>query len=350
VLTVLQVAYPFAPVSLDAVGGAEQVAAALDRGLTARGHRSIVIACAGSQTCGRLVPIEVCPPFDVRARVSVHRRVTEAIRETLESTPVDLVHMHGLDYHEYLPAEGVPVLATLHMPVSYYPASIFQSSRPHTILNCVSEAQRRTFPRCTQIVDSIDNGIPLELFPRSSGPREEFALALGRICPEKGFHLALEAAGQAGTPLWIAGSVFPYQEHEQYFERELLPRLSPPHRFLGPVGFAEKVELLSRARCLVLSSLVAESASLAAMEAMACGTPVVSFSRGAPATFIENGKTGFQVNSVKEMAAAILRCGEIHAEDCRRRARLSFSADRMVNRYIDLYARLLTPSGIAVEA
>ncbi len=339
-LTVLQVAYPFAPVSLDAAGGAEQVVAMLDRGLTARGHRSIVLACEGSRTEGLLVPFGIAPPFDEERRRAVTGRVSQLMQRTLGTAAVDLIHMHGLDFHQYLPPEGEPVLATLHLPASYYPDSVFQIDRPRTSWNCVSKAQCRAFAGSQQMAGVIENGIPLELFPGRSVRRENYVLGLGRICPEKGFHLALEAAYQAGVPLWLAGVVYPYEEHERYYKETLLPRLQPPHRFLGPVNFAEKVRLLSRARCVLLSSTVPESASLVAMEAMACGTPVVSFALGAPAGYIEDGKTGFLVQTVEEMAAAIARCGEIRPAECRARARQSFSADRMVDRYINLYGRL----------
>src|SRR5262249_55281650 len=156
----------------------------------------------------------------------------------------DLVHMHGVDFHEYLPASTVPVLATLHLPPSFYPESVFRFSRPSLHLNCVSENQRDRCPASDRPMAVIENGVPLDLFSQCPVPRENYALALGRICPEKGFHLALEAAERAGVPLWIAGSVFPYADHRKYFREQLLPRLSPPHRFLGPVAFAGKIELM----------------------------------------------------------------------------------------------------------
>src|SRR5713226_1024606 len=108
-LKVLSVAYPFARVGVDAVGGSEQILALLDRGMKAAGHRSIVIAPEGSRVEGELIA----------ARAG--REWREAIAAVMSRGDIDLVHMHGMDFAEYLPDEGPVVLATLHLPVSYYP-------------------------------------------------------------------------------------------------------------------------------------------------------------------------------------------------------------------------------------
>jgi glycosyltransferase involved in cell wall biosynthesis len=353
VLTVLHIAYPLAPVSLDATGGAEQILALLDRGLQARGHQSIVVSCEGSRTAGRLLSIAVKPPFGElsrrRARAAVHTRTEEA----LARWNIDVVHMHGVDFHEYLPPEPALMLATLHLPASYYPDEIFRIARPGTYLNCVSNAQHRTCPSSEILLEPISNGVPLELFCQPRRRKEGFALVLGRICPEKGFHLALDAADQARMPLLIGGSVFAYEEHREYFRREIMPRLRPPHRFLGPLNFAAKRDLLMRASCVVVPSLVAETSSLVTMESLACGTPVVAFANGAPAEMIEHGRTGFLVRDTAEMADAMVRCGELDGAECRRVAQERFSAEIMTEQYIERYHQLaarIRPAVCASEA
>jgi glycosyltransferase involved in cell wall biosynthesis len=165
-------------------------------------------------------------------------------------------------------------------------------------------------------------------------------MALGMICPEKGFHLGLAAATRAGVPFVLAGKVFAYAEHERYFREELQPVLTPPHRFVGPLGIWRKARLLAGARCLLVPSLVPETASLVAMEALACGTPVVAFPAGALADVVEHGRTGFLVRDVDEMAAAIPRAAGIGARDCRRAAQTRFSADRMARQYFEVYRRI----------
>ncbi len=341
-LTVVQAAYPLAPVSMDATGGAEQVMAMLDRALVTAGHHSIAVACEGSRVEGELLSFRLRASFDEEARQEAQRACLARIVEAIDRWDPDLVHMHGVDFYGYLPPEGVPVLATLHLPVSYYPRSVFEIRRAGTYLNCVSEAQRRTCPPCSNLLATIENGVLIRGGAGTDGcdTSRDYALALGRICPEKGFHLALEAASMAGVPLWIAGKVYPYADHQRYFEQEIVPRLRPPHRFLGPVGFARKSELLASARCLLAPSLAAETSSLVAMEAMSCGTPVIAFPSGALADMVEHERTGFLVTNVEEMAAAIARTGEIDPEECRHIADVRFSASGMARRYLELYGSL----------
>ncbi|MFC6487127.1 glycosyltransferase family 4 protein [Nitratireductor sp. GCM10026969] len=335
VLTVLNVAYPFAPVGPDAVGGAEQVLSALDYALVEQGHRSIVIACEGSTAAGELVPVAVeSGRLDETARERAWAAYRAAIGEVVHNETVDLVHLHGIDFPAYLP-EGVPTLATLHLPLDWYPASIF---RPHADLrlHCVSEAQDATRPPGAQLLPPIPNGVSPKLFATTCRKRGH-AIVLSRICPEKGIDIALQACRLADTPLLIGGRVFPYAAHECYFEERVRPLLDERRRFLGPLGFDRKRRLLAAARCALIPSLAAETSSLAAIEALACGTPVVALPNGALPSIIEHGKTGFLVRDAREMAEAILAAGDLDSEECRAVAAERFSLETMTARYFDVY-------------
>lgn len=339
-LTVLNVAYPFAPVGQDAVGGAEQVVAQLDFALSRNGHRSLVVASEGSKTAGTLV---ATPRWDARvvkaatreAAVRWHRA---AVTQALGKWRIDLVHLHGVDFMDYLPPPGPQVLVTLHLPIAWYPAAVFQLERPRTYLHCVSRTQHRDCPAGSRLLPPIQNGVEAPLSVRHA--KRNFVMCLGRICPEKGFHLALEAASQAGTPLLLAGQVFPYESHQHYFEREIRPRLDRHRRFIGPVGARRKRRLLSAARCLLVPSLAPETSSLVAMEAMACGTPVIAFESGALGEIVEHGRNGFLVSSPAEMADAIHCVAELKSEDCRQTVRSRFSQDQMISSYLGLYGKL----------
>ena len=114
-LTVLSVAYPLAPVGPDAVGGAEQILAALDNALVRAGHRSLVVACQGSRAAGTLIPIaRIGGALGQGAIAAAHAAVRTAVARALARWRMDLVHVHGFDFAAYLPPPGVPVLATLH--------------------------------------------------------------------------------------------------------------------------------------------------------------------------------------------------------------------------------------------
>ncbi|MDB6110271.1 MAG: glycosyltransferase, partial [Pedosphaera sp.] len=167
-----------------------------------------------------------------------------------------------------------------------------------------------------------------------------FVMALGRICPEKGFHIAMDAATRAKIPLLLAGEVFAYPSHQRYFEEEIKPRLGRLHRFLGPLGLEQKRRWLSAARCLLVPSLVPETSSLVAMEALACGTPVIAFRAGALADIVEPGRTGFLVQDERAMSAAIAAAGSLDGTACRESARTRFSVSQMTKRYLEMYERL----------
>jgi glycosyltransferase involved in cell wall biosynthesis len=142
----------------------------------------------------------------------------------------------------------------------------------------------------------------------------------------------------------LAGQVYAYKAHEEYFSKEIRPRLDRRRRFIGPVGFSAKRRLLAGARCLLVPSLVEETSCLVAMEALAAGTPVVAFRTGALPEIVEHGRTGYIVSDAEEMAEAIRMAGKLDAEECRQAAQTRFSAEAMVQRYLETYDRLIAQS------
>lgn len=339
-LTVVSVGYPFATTGPDAVGGAEHVLAAVDGALVRAGHRSIVIAQEGSRADGTLVAIPRHDGVvDDAAYAAIHQHVRRAITDTLARWPVDVFHFHGVDFDAYLPPAGPAALATLHLPVEWYRQTALRPARPRTVLACVSETQRRALGARGSEVLVVPNGVAIEE-RRACDRRGTFALALGRVCPEKGYEHALDAARLARTPLLLAGRVFPYDLHQRYFKEKIAPRLDERRRFIGPVFGNAKRRLMRRARCLLVPSVVAETSSLVAMEALASGTPVIAFRRGALAELIENGMTGFLVDSVSEMADAIAEVHRLDRDACVETARARFSESRMIDRYVSVFRAL----------
>jgi glycosyltransferase involved in cell wall biosynthesis len=300
-LTILNVAYPLVPVGPDTAGGAEQVLTALDRGIANAGHRSLVLAAEGSITHGTLIPSPVwkCQIND-EARAWAAREHAGLISKILNNLQVDVIHFHGLDFFDYWPRHATPCVATLHLPPDWYPHVVFECKRKHTCLTCVSANQRRRCPASAMPIHTVSQGIDVDAFsespPFSEASQGNYALALGRICPEKGFHFAIDAATKAGVPLLIGGQIYGYSAHEIYFEQQIKPRLTNRVRFLGPVGFRQKQRLLSAARCLLVPS------------------------------------------TDSEMANAIRRIERLSREDCRKSAQARFSLDRMMEDYFRIYS------------
>jgi hypothetical protein len=160
---VLNVAYPFAPVGPEALGGAEQIVAGLDAALTRSGHESFVMACEGSVAEGiLLVTPKPSGVFHEVERHRIHEQYRFTLQTFLEKWPIDLIHMHGGDFYEYLPAPGVPVLVTLHLPLDRYPEKIFHLNRPQTFLQCVSAHQRSACPPCANLLPEIESDLAPE--------------------------------------------------------------------------------------------------------------------------------------------------------------------------------------------
>jgi glycosyltransferase involved in cell wall biosynthesis/CelD/BcsL family acetyltransferase involved in cellulose biosynthesis len=343
-ITVVSVSYALAPVSVDAVGGAEVVLAHIDRALSARGHHSIVIAPAPSHVRGTFVETLSLEHEDLNERFREHAlHVTQrALNDVLARRHVDVVHFHGLDFGALQVHGDVPVVATLHLPIDFYPPAALD--RPNTTFVCVSSSQAMSLPkRLRERAEIIENGVDLTRF-RLHTKKHRYALAIGRVCPEKNFDIAIEAANEAGIPLVIAGHVYPYEEHARYFRERIAPALGRRVAFVGPVTGPRKARLIGGASCLLVPSTVRETSSLVSMEALASGTPVIAFPSGALAHIVEHGRTGFLVTDHRSMARAMLRSSSIDPRDCRAQAERRFDLEKNTARYIELFSRAASRS------
>jgi glycosyltransferase involved in cell wall biosynthesis len=343
-LTVLSVGYPFAAVGPDSVGGAEQVMRIVEEAIVRAGHVSLVLAAKGSRCWGSVFEMDVPRgALAEKARDETLVAYRKAIADILSRNHVDVVHMHGVDFARYLPEHGPPLLVTLHVSPSSYPPEIFGLTRPRTHYACVSKRQMGTCPPGSVPIWLVPNGVVLDEFSPARH-KLDFALALGRICPEKGLHLALDAAKRASARLLLAGTVFPYPEHVRYFREEIVPRLDDRRVFIGAIGRREKRVLLAQASCVILPSFAEETSSLVAMEALASGTPVIARSVGALRDLIHDGSTGYLVSTVEEMADAIVKASTPNSALCRQVAEQHFSSHAMTARYLELFERLAAPS------
>ena len=347
-LTVLSVACPFATVGTETDGTAEQVLAALDAALLRAGHRSVVVAAEGSAVAGTLVPVpRIQGTPDEAGRAAVLRRVAAMVAEAVDRHAVDLVHLHGRDFAACLPPPGVPVLVTLHQPLDRYPADALTPTRPGTHLHAVSATQLRAAPPGVVLLPPIETGVAVDrLYIRV--PKRRFVVALGRIERGKGFHIALDAARDIDMQFLLGGEVPRHPEHQRYFQDEIRPRLDPKRRYLGPIGFGRKRWMLGAARCLLAPSLTAEASALPALEALACGTPVVAFPTGVLADIVEPGVTGVLVKDAAEMAEAIEAAESLDPDACRAAARVRHSVEGMTARYLTLYEELVSGRAKAV--
>jgi glycosyltransferase involved in cell wall biosynthesis len=344
---ILYVAYPLLPVSDESCGGAEQMLSVLEAEMAERGHLTTLAGCAGSKASGAVFTTgQETLKFDHLAeRNREHEaRILELVTQTNRSQPLfDLIHDKSGSFWRLASRCYVPVLATLHLPRGFYPSDAFDHLPANLYFNCVSQSQRETFADLPNVLGVVQNGIPLSRFPFQPKKRN-YLLWMGRICEEKGPHLAIEVAQRTGLPLVLVGQVYPFSYHQEFYVTKIRPHLvdkNPKIMFFETPTFDTKLRLLSSARALLVPSLVDETSSLVAMEAMACGTPVIGLDRGAIPEIVNDGVTGFVVPDVEQMASSVWRCDEIRSRTCRRHVDLRYTAERMASQYEGLYEGLI---------
>lgn len=352
-IRILYIAYPLLTVSNESAGGAEHVLWTLEREMARRGALTTVAASAGSRVSGQLFSTggPCTQPDDYeRRRVEHEDRVVDFVRRReREGKAFDLVHDQSGSFWRRAAEIDSPVLATLHLPRSFYPAGSFDEIPENVSFNCVSASQARSFADLKALIGVAPNGIALDCFAGDHGPDMQRGvedrkglLWLGRICEEKAPHLALEIAACAGVPITVAGQVYPFSYHQQYFEREVMPRLReiPNAEFVSAPAVELKRRLLREAKALLITSLADETSSLVAMEAAALGAPVIAFRRGALPEVVKDGVTGLLVEDAAQAVLALQHISSIDPKACMQHAQENFSARTMTERYEKFYATL----------
>lgn len=244
----------------------------------------------------------------------------------------DLLHFHHPEValSRARMSTDTPVVHTLHDPIFPWYKELFELfDTPNQHYISISDNQRRDAPDL-RYAATVHNGINIEYFPYNSEP-EDYLLIAGRIVPEKGFKEAVQLAKQTGDRLLIIGPVYP--DTQGYFDQYIKPHLSDKILYLGFIEQTQMWRYYQKAKAFLTPVQWEEPFGLTTIEAMACGTPVVSLRRGAASEIIQDGKTGFLVDSMAEMAAALEKITDIKRENCRDYVKDKFSMDRMVDAY-----------------
>jgi glycosyltransferase involved in cell wall biosynthesis len=322
-------------------GGTERIVAYLCDALVEMGHDVTLFASAETKTRAKLVPmrdqairLDTCA---LKSDMAAHLSMLDEVRR--RSDNFDVLHFN-IDLIQFPMFEEIAerTLTTLHGRLDLKDLPSVYARWPQFPLVSISNNQRKPLPGANWAA-TVHHGIPMRNFRFSPAPGGGYLAFLGRISPEKGPERAIALARASGIPLKIAAKVD--AADAAYFHRKIEPMLADPLvEFVGEIGEVDKSEFLGNALALLFPIDWPEPFGLVMIEAMACGTPVVAWDRGSVPEIVEDGVTGFVVNSESDALDAISRLKTLNRLRVRHVCERRFSAHSMAKRYLDVYARL----------
>jgi glycosyltransferase involved in cell wall biosynthesis len=322
-------------------GGTERIVSYLTEELVARGHDVTLFASGDSITSAGLV---TCCAQALRLNPAVtdvipyYMLMLDKVRRM--ASEFDIFHFHIDQFHFPIFSEIADrTLTTLHGRQDLPDLWPLYAGFPQMSLVSISDAQRRPLPMAS-IMRTIYHGLPVKLLSPNLHARGGYLAFIGRISPEKRLDRAIRIATAVGMPLKIAAKVD--KTEVEYFKTEIEPMLAAPGiEYIGEIDERRKQSFLGEARALLFPIDWPEPFGLAMIEAMACGTPVLAFRHGSVPEVIDEGITGYIVDSEAE---AICKLGALLALDrgrVRRRFEERYTAARMASDYEKAYGDLL---------
>ena len=339
-MRIAQVAPLYESVPPKRYGGTERVVSYLTDALVDLGHDVTLFASGDSTTRARLHA--VCPTrlwgssgcVDTMAH---HVLLLEQVAAA--AGRFDILHFH-IDYLHFPLSRRMPAaqVTTMHGRLDLPDLGPLFREFADMPLVSISNAQRRPLPMANWVA-TVHHGLPRDLYSSHEG-RHEYLAFVGRISPEKRADRAVAIARRAGVPLKIAAKVD--RVDQAYFEREIRPLLDDPLvEYLGELNDRQKQDLLCGARAMLFPIDWPEPFGLVVIEAMACGTPVIAWPCGSVPELIEDGMTGYIVDSVEDAAKAVAAVGRLSRPRCRAVFESRFTALRMASDYVRVYERVI---------
>jgi glycosyltransferase involved in cell wall biosynthesis len=339
-MKVAQIAPLYESVPPKLYGGTERMVAYLTDELVCQGHDVTLYASADSTTLAELRP--VCEKAlrlqgqKVVDPLAHHILMLEIVAQ--EASEFDVVHFH-IDYLHFpvTRRQNYASVTTLHgrLDIPEIHALFRQFSEMNLV--SISDAQRQPM-KWANWVGTVHHGLPEDLYPPSYDAGKYLAF-LGRISPEKRVDRAIEIAKRVGLPLKIAAKID--RVDKDYFESEIRGLLDHSLvEYIGEIGEHEKAEFLGNAYALMFLIDWQEPFGLVLTEAMACGTPIIAYRMGSVPEVIDDGTTGYIVDSMDAAAEAVGRIDALDRRTVRRVFEQRFSARRMCQDYIDIYQRV----------
>jgi glycosyltransferase involved in cell wall biosynthesis len=340
-MRIAQVAPLYESVPPALYGGTERIVAYLTDELVAEDHNVTLFASGDSRTRARLVP---CAPRALRLDpdcvdpLAHHMVMLDEVAKRQDE--FDVIHYH-VDYLHFPVSRfsHTPRVTTLHGRLDIPDLVPLYRAYADEPLVSISDSQRKPLPDASWVA-TVKHGLPQRELQPGRGQGGYLAF-VGRISPEKRVDRAIEIAGAAGMPLKIAAKID--RADREYFERDVAPLFALPHvDYIGEISEAEKASFLGEAAALLFPIDWEEPFGLVMIEALACGTPVIAFRRGSVPEVIEDGVSGFIVDSIDRAVDAVRRLDRISRDRCRMAFERRFTARRMAHDYVAVYRALIT--------
>src|SRR5437764_1500502 len=358
-MKIAHIAPPWIPIPSKNYGGTEVAVYNLVEEQVVQGHDVSLFAPGDAKTSARLVSffpkflLEEGVPWAAHHKAYYHMyKSVEYIKEH----DFDIVHTHLSSSSDMYIFPLTAPLATPHVTTlhSRFPFDRVQSWTgkadeyymewaPSVPIVAISESARSEVPYPLNFVGVVHHGIPMGQFVPSTKKVGDFFVWLGRFIPDKGTHLAIEAAKKAGVKIVLAGTIDRHQQESvNYFHKVIEPQIDNEQvKYVGPVNMKKKISLLSRA-CAFLNPIEWEEPfGMVMIEAMALGCPVISFARGAAPEIVVHRKTGFLVHDVEEMVRFIQRFDEIDRNVTRKHVERNFSSLVTCEKYVKIYKNVI---------
>jgi len=348
-LRIAIIAPPFTAVPPQKQGGTERIVFQMIEGFKKRGHKVTLFGTGNCKTSAKFIQIFKEPissrTFDttyiessrsLRLETAYLARVMEEI--VMREGEFDIIFNHARGGYIFLPLTRflkTPIISIFHLPLFEELADFLSSFKKPNVIT-ISNSQRKNFPKINYLA-TIYNGVDLKEFSFSKKPKDYFVF-MAAMGEHKNPRDAILAIKKIGGKLILAGGKI----REPYFSKEIKPLLDGKRiKYLGEISGKKRVELLKNAKALLFPIKWREPFGLIMIEAMACGTPVIAYPNGAVPEVIENGKTGFIVKNVNEMAKAIRKIELIDRKKCRERVEKFFTNEKMVEKYEKICYQIL---------
>jgi glycosyltransferase involved in cell wall biosynthesis len=339
-MRIAQVAPLYESVPPKYYGGTERVVSYLTEELVRQGHEVTLFASGDSVTRARLVaPCARALRLDHTCIDTIAHHIVLLEQVFHEASAFDIIHFH-IDYLHFPLSRRhtTPQLTTLHGRLDLPDlVPVYREFLDMPVVS-ISQAQRQPLPWINW-QGTVYHGLPENLYTFCDQP-EPYLAFIGRISPEKRVDRAVEIAKRLGMPLRIAAKVD--TADRDYFAQVVEPLLHHPLvEYEGEIGEGAKDMLLGHASALLFPIDWPEPFGLVMIEAMACGTPVIAFRRGSVSEVIEEGVSGFIVDSMEEAVRAVENVPRLSRRRCRDAFEARFSASRMAHDYVTIYRQLV---------